>query len=92
MDQAKALDTVLMQAERTLTRTQGLPRRPWYRHQVYAPGFYTGYGVKTVPGVREAIEQNQFDEANQYSAMTAAALNAYCDRIDKATLILLARH
>jgi N-acetylated-alpha-linked acidic dipeptidase len=48
--------------------------------------------VKTVPGVREAIEQNRFDEANQYSAMTAAALNAYCERLDKATLILLARH
>jgi hypothetical protein len=48
--------------------------------------------VKTVPGVREAIEQNQFDEANQYSALTAAALNSYCDRLDKATLVLLARH
>ena len=42
---------------------EGLPRRPWFRHQIYAPGFYTGYGVKTIPAVREAIEQKQWAEA-----------------------------
>lgn len=53
----------LMQAEQQLTSEDGLPRRPWYRHQIYAPGFYTGYGVKTLPGVREAIEQKNWEEA-----------------------------
>lgn len=43
----------------------GLPRRPWYRHVIYAPGFYTGYGVKTMPGIREAIEQRNWTEAQQ---------------------------
>ena len=52
-----------MQAEQQLTSEDGLPRRPWYRHQIYAPGFYTGYGVKTLPGVREAIEQKNWEEA-----------------------------
>ncbi len=43
----------------------GLPDRPWYRHQIYAPGLYTGYGVKTLPGVREAIEKDDVEEANR---------------------------
>lgn len=50
------LNETLMRTERVLTRPEGLPNRPWYKHQIYAPGFYTGYGVKTVPGVREAME------------------------------------
>jgi N-acetylated-alpha-linked acidic dipeptidase len=48
----------------------------------------TGYGVKTVPGVRESIEANKWDDANEYSALTAAALSAYCDRLDRATAVL----
>jgi N-acetylated-alpha-linked acidic dipeptidase len=67
---------------------QGLPGRDWYKHLIYAPGLYTGYGVKTIPGVREAIEQNHWDEANQYVALTAGALAAYCDRLDKAAAVL----
>src|SRR5581483_5346697 len=51
----QALDTMLIQSERLLITDQGLPRRPWFKHAIYAPGFYTGYGVKTLPGVREAI-------------------------------------
>jgi N-acetylated-alpha-linked acidic dipeptidase len=65
---AQALDRVnkqLLAAERTLTDPKGLPGRPWYKHQLYAPGFYTGYGVKTIPAVREAIEQKQWDLAAQ---------------------------
>ncbi len=45
--------------------TNGLPRRPWYKHQIYAPGYYTGYGVKTLPGIREAIEQRNWKEAQE---------------------------
>jgi N-acetylated-alpha-linked acidic dipeptidase len=57
------LDRILMGVERSMTRDAGLPRRPWFKHQIYAPGFYTGYGVKTLPGVREAIEQHDWKEA-----------------------------
>ena len=54
--QARKLNETLMQIERALTLPAGLPGRPWYIHELYAPGFYTGYGVKTLPAVREAIE------------------------------------
>jgi N-acetylated-alpha-linked acidic dipeptidase len=87
-DQSRELDDLLRGMEGTLLDARGLPGRDWYKHLIYAPGLYTGYGVKTIPGVREAIEQNHFDEANQYIGMTAAALNGYCDRLDKATAVL----
>ena len=64
----------LLQAERALTAPEGLNGRPWYRHLLYAPGFYTGYGVKTVPGVREAIEQGQWREAQREILRVAAAV------------------
>jgi N-acetylated-alpha-linked acidic dipeptidase len=55
----------LMAVERALTLDEGLPNRPWYKHQIYAPGFYTGYGVKTLPAVRESIEQKQWQLADE---------------------------
>jgi N-acetylated-alpha-linked acidic dipeptidase len=55
----------LMQSERRLLTSAGLPNRPWYRHQLYAPGYYTGYDAKTIPAVREAIEQKQWKEADE---------------------------
>jgi len=64
----------LREMEAALTDSRGLPGRDWFKHLVYAPGVFTGYGVKTLPGVREAIEANRWDEANQYTAYTAAAL------------------
>src|SRR5208282_2121147 len=54
----------LIQIERGLTLPDGLPGRPWFQHQIYAPGFYTGYGVKTLPAAREAIEQKKWQEAD----------------------------
>ena len=60
-----ALNRELIQSERRLTNADGLPRRPWYKHLLYAPGVYTGYGVKTVPGVREGIEEKRYAEAEQ---------------------------
>jgi N-acetylated-alpha-linked acidic dipeptidase len=62
-------------AEQSLLMTKGLPRRPWYKHSLYAPGFYTGYGVKTIPGVREAIEQKDWSEARTQIEEVAAAIN-----------------
>jgi N-acetylated-alpha-linked acidic dipeptidase len=74
--------------EQSLTSARGLPGREWYKHLIYAPGMLTGYGVKTLPGVRESIEANKWDDANEYSVITAAALSAYCDRLDRATALL----
>lgn len=71
---AKGVNERLLQAERALTSSEGLKGRPWYTHMLYAPGFYTGYGVKTVPGVREAIEQGQWQEADREIVRAAAAL------------------
>ena len=59
----RAVNQKLIAVERSLTLSDGLPNRPWFKNQIYAPGFYTGYGVKTLPGVREAIEQQQWKEA-----------------------------
>jgi N-acetylated-alpha-linked acidic dipeptidase len=75
-------DATLMRLERALTRGEGLPARPWYRHHVYAPGFYTGYGVKTLPGVREAIEQKKWSDANEQITILAGVLNRYADLLE----------
>ncbi|UPK66866.1 transferrin receptor-like dimerization domain-containing protein [Chitinophaga filiformis] len=70
-----ALNKALYQAEQQLLYDKGLPNRAWYKHTVYAPGFYTGYGVKTLPGIREAIEQRRWQEAEEQIAIAAAAVN-----------------
>ncbi|MFL5570974.1 MAG: M28 family metallopeptidase [Gemmatimonadaceae bacterium] len=71
---AKTVNERLIQAERALTSSEGLKNRSWYVHMLYAPGFYTGYGVKTIPGVREAIEQGQWQDADREIARAAAAV------------------
>ena len=71
---AKAVNARLMEAERALLLPEGLPGRPWFKHQIYAPGVYTGYGVKTLPGVREAIELKQWVEAEREIARLAGVL------------------
>jgi N-acetylated-alpha-linked acidic dipeptidase len=87
----KALDAVLMSVERSLTRTEGLPRRPWFVHHVYAPGFYTGYGVKTLPGVREALEQREWAQAEEQARLVAGLLDGFAAQIDRATAIVSSR-
>ncbi len=74
----------LQQAEQMFTRQEGLPRRPWFRHHIYAPGFYTGYGVKTLPGVREGIEEYKFDEAQQQINKLAEVIGKYVENINSA--------
>jgi N-acetylated-alpha-linked acidic dipeptidase len=71
-----------------MTREDGLPRRPWFRHQIYAPGFYTGYGVKTLPGVREAIEEREWAQAETQVGRVAETLEALADEIDRATALV----
>jgi N-acetylated-alpha-linked acidic dipeptidase len=79
------LNTKLIKTERLLTDAGGLPNRPWFENLVYAPGFYTGYGVKTLPGVREAIEQKRWSEADQQIVRVAKALQNEADLLDEAT-------
>jgi N-acetylated-alpha-linked acidic dipeptidase len=69
----------LYKSERQLTLSGGLPQREWYRHQIYAPGFYTGYGVKTLPRVREAIEAKAYADVDAEIAITAGVLNDFAD-------------
>jgi N-acetylated-alpha-linked acidic dipeptidase len=76
---ALAVNEALYKAEQQLLSDNGLPRRPWYRHSIYAPGFYTGYGVKTLPGIREAIEQRNFAEAQQQIEVDAAVIKKFAD-------------
>ncbi len=78
------MQTKLRDIDQLLIDRAGLPGRPWFRNLVYAPGTLTGYGAKTLPGVREAIEQRRFADATAYVARTAAVLNAYSDRLDAA--------
>jgi N-acetylated-alpha-linked acidic dipeptidase len=77
----RAVNGNLIETERRLTSPDGLPGRPWFKHQIYAPGAYTGYGVKTIPGVREAIEQKKWQEAEAQVGRVAHILT------DEAALI-----
>lgn len=85
---ARRLNGLLQGLEQKLTRKDGLPRRPWFRHQIYAPGFWTGYGVKTLPGVREGIEQREWGEVRQFVDEISAALDRLSDGLDAATGML----
>jgi N-acetylated-alpha-linked acidic dipeptidase len=84
-DAQKALDDALRQTERAMLREQGLPRRSWFKNQIYAPGYYTGYGVKTLPAVREAIEQRNWPETDQQITLVAETINGIAAAIDRAT-------
>jgi N-acetylated-alpha-linked acidic dipeptidase len=87
------VNQVLKDMESALTRTEGLPRRPWFKHHIYAPGFYTGYGVKTLPGVREALEQRNFEEVQEQIDILAEVLQKFTAQIEKAvSLISNAEH
>jgi N-acetylated-alpha-linked acidic dipeptidase len=87
-DRLARLQSLMQGIDQTLIADVGLPGRPWFKNLVYAPGTLTGYGVKTLPGVREGIEQERFDDAVRYIALTAGVLNAYSDRLDQASALL----
>lgn len=79
--QKDELNKGFLRLEQALILEEGLPRRPWFKHQIYAPGFYTGYGVKTLPGVREAIEQKDWKEAQEQIAVLAKTLGNFSAKI-----------
>jgi N-acetylated-alpha-linked acidic dipeptidase len=84
---ARALDRLLIDSERTLTNAAGLPGRPWFKHLLYAPGVYTGYDVKTIPGVRESIELKRYQQADAEIVRVAEALAAQAALVDRATAL-----
>jgi N-acetylated-alpha-linked acidic dipeptidase len=86
--QRRDLNALLQGMEQRLTDARGLPGRDWFKHFVYAPGRLTGYGVKTLPAVREAIDGDRWQEAAEYVPVTAQVLSAYCDGIEAATALL----
>ena len=82
------VNTLLLETEHALTDPAGLPNRPWFENMVYAPGFFTGYGVKTLPAVREAIEQKQWSAVDPQIARTSAAIEREVDKLKAATSAL----
>ncbi len=84
----KQLNDILYLAERSLVQQNGLPRRKWFKHQIYAPGFYTGYGVKTLPGIREGLEENQWKEAQDNIRIVALTLDQFTQQVEAANALL----
>jgi N-acetylated-alpha-linked acidic dipeptidase len=78
------INATLTDLEQTLVDPRGLPGREWYQHMIYAPGLFTGYGVKTLPGIRESIEERHWDDADRYIGVVSRAINAYSTRLDHA--------
>ena len=78
----------MAQAEQRLLFADGLPRRNWYRHSLYAPGFYTGYGVKTLPAIREAIEQRNWKEAQEGINTVSQTIQVYNTQVQQAVNLL----
>jgi N-acetylated-alpha-linked acidic dipeptidase len=79
------LNRVLRETERALTLEAGLPGRTWYKHHLYAPGVYTGYSAKTLPGIREAVEAERWEEANRQVETVARVLQEYRRQVERAT-------
>ncbi len=80
--------SIIFRTERALTKPEGLKGRPWFIHEIYEPGFYTGYSVKTLPSVQEAIEQRRWEEADRQTIVAANTLEAHSREIREATSIL----
>ncbi len=89
-EQRARLQAMMLGIDQTLAPPLGLPGRAWYKNLVYAPGRFTGYGSKALPGVREAIEERRWADANRYAKLTADALNAYSERLEQASALLTA--
>ena len=79
---------LLKMADQEMLLADGLPKRPWFKHSLYAPGLYTGYGVKTMPGAREAIDSHDWGMANVQLTRIAGALDKEAALIHKAANVL----
>jgi N-acetylated-alpha-linked acidic dipeptidase len=87
-EQLANLNHLLYTTERAFKYEPGLPKREWFKHLAYAPGFYTGYGVKTLPGIREGIEQKAWDEPKKFIPVVADAIQKLAAQVDRATALL----
>jgi N-acetylated-alpha-linked acidic dipeptidase len=88
VEKQNELNEILYKVERSLINENGLPRRPWYKNQIYAPGYYTGYGVKTLPGIREAIEQRTWQEAQENIEIVSKTIESYTHQVQQAVNII----
>jgi N-acetylated-alpha-linked acidic dipeptidase len=88
VEKQNQLNQILFNAERSLISEKGLPRRPWYKHEIYAPGYYTGYGVKTLPAIREAIEQRNWREAQEGINTVSQTIQMYNTQVKQAVNLL----
>jgi N-acetylated-alpha-linked acidic dipeptidase len=84
----ETLNDILRHVEQAMMRAEGVPGRPWFQHYIYAPGYYTGYGVKTLPGVREAIERRDWVAATKQVGITSDVLENVAAEIERATAVL----
>jgi len=93
LDRAKQieLNRLLYTSERAFKYDAGLPKREWFKHLAYAPGFYTGYGVKTLPGIREGMEQRAWDEPKKFIPIVVSAINKLTAQVDQAAALLAPR-
>ena len=87
-DKRNELNEILFKVERSLINENGLPGRSWYKHQIYAPGYYTGYGVKTLPGIREAIEHRKWKDAQENIEIVSKTMETYTQKVQQAMNII----
>lgn len=87
-DKLREVNSILYRTERAMTLPQGLPNRDWYKHRIYAPGTYTGYAVKTLPGLREAMEGGRLEEAGEQAQQVGEVLRALDTQVQDATRLL----
>jgi N-acetylated-alpha-linked acidic dipeptidase len=85
------LNRLLYTSERAFKYDAGLPKREWFKHLAYAPGFYTGYGVKTLPGIREGIEQKAWDEPKKYIPIVVSAIDKLAAQVERAASLVATR-
>ena len=90
-EQKAQINYLLKNVEQSMQRENGLPRRDWFKHMIYAPGYYTGYGVKTLPGIREGLEERNWDEVDLFIGEVSKALDRASSTINNATNILSER-
>jgi len=83
------MNEVLLRTDRAVASSAGLPRRPWYRNLLSAPGWYTGYSAKTLPGIREAIEAKRWEEAEAEAARLAKTIGDEAGLIERMTQTLV---
>jgi N-acetylated-alpha-linked acidic dipeptidase len=82
--QVNSVNKTLLTVERAFINPDGLPERPWFRHMIYAPGFYTGYSAKTIPGVREALDKHEWSLAEKEARITSGFIDKAAERVTSA--------